>query len=635
MLKCQQYLGSYNPLYSVTIPSKHRHLDLILYAMLLSIIVVIISACDESIQDEPVPETEIAKFSGVDVLEPVQSALDDRSRTRLVTESARESGTLVIDTFSCGIPDPAIDAATLSKASKGSLELNLVSEIHAGLMMITENEEIGLSTALADNYSVTDDGLTYEFTLKKGLKFSDGSPLRASDVKWSWERSLRKSVWDGRAVYALGAIEGAGAVANAYSSDLIGVEVVDDRHLIVRLQEPRPEFLTLLADPVASVLKRENTERWNDVWVNDSTGAVVNTGRELGELPVGAGPFKLTEYVKIEATIDSLAGETRCVLKRNEHFWDRVSHLDGIIARVYPDLWRYSGTSVRQLENILAGDLDIGIADAGVKHDTQAMSDGPNIRRMRAAPWTEFIVLNPAHAPFDNRQFRVALARSAGVEFDAEELNRIVPESVAPFGSNVSGYQFDAKGAKEDWEDSLENAPGDEVETFYYVYVFDFLLDHVDSVFQSWKTVLDFDVEVREYEFIENENGEDVLSPPLENLHLASVHTSLDYPLPQQALEAVVNAFGSERLPKELAEIKQLLSDAATEPDNAVRQRKYEQIEQHMLDEALVIPLGIYEPHVDFLVQAWVHDLNHTKYSGSTFHKVWMDKTAPERTLPQ
>lgn len=305
----------------------------------------------------------------------------------------------MIDTFNCGIPDPSIDAAILSRAVKGSLELNLVSEIHAGLMRIIENDEFRSSTALAESYSVTNNNLIYEFVMKKDLKFIDGSPLRASDVKWSWERSLRKATWNGRAMYVLGAIEGDGAIANGGSNDLKGVEVVDDRRLIVRLREPSPDFLTLLADPVASVLKRENVERWDDVWVNDLTGSLVYTGRELIELPVGAGPFKLAEYIKPETAIDSLTGETRCVLKRNEHFWDHVSYLDGIIARVYPDLWQNKGTSGRQLEDIIAGELDVGIADAGVTYDPQGMPEGLKITRMRAAPWTEFIVLKPHTRP--------------------------------------------------------------------------------------------------------------------------------------------------------------------------------------------------------------------------------------------
>ena len=104
-----------------------------LHSLLWLIIVTTTSACDVSNQDEAFLVTEIEQF---DDSETLPSAVDDRSETQQVTESSRQRGTLVIDTFNCGIPDPSIDAAILSKAIKGSLELNLVSEIHAGLMMI-------------------------------------------------------------------------------------------------------------------------------------------------------------------------------------------------------------------------------------------------------------------------------------------------------------------------------------------------------------------------------------------------------------------------------------------------------------------------------------------------------------------
>ena len=147
--------------------------------MICTIIVVISSGCVESDQNKSFSDDGIAKFGGVDVLETDQSLVDDPSSAHLVTESARQGGILVIDTFSCGIPDPAIDAAVLSKASKGSLELNLVSEIHAGLMMIEESDEIRLSTALLEGYSIADNNVVYEFSLKKRSEIQRRKPTES------------------------------------------------------------------------------------------------------------------------------------------------------------------------------------------------------------------------------------------------------------------------------------------------------------------------------------------------------------------------------------------------------------------------------------------------------------------------
>ncbi len=78
-----------------------------------------------------------------------------------------------------------------------------------------------------------------------------------------------------------------------------------------------------------------------------------------------------------------------------------------------------------------------------------------------------------------------------------------------------------------------------------------------------------------------------------------------------------------------------MMSDAAAELDNAERQRKYEEIEQHILDQALAIPLQALDAHRDLLIQSWVHDLDFPRYHGSAFRDVWFDETAPERELPK
>ena len=103
---------------------------------------------------------------------------------------------------------------------------------------------------------------------------------------------------------------------------LTGVVVVDDRTLRVRLTNLRADFPALLADPVASVLKKDNVLEWGMEWENSGmlTG---NGGFTLDDMPVGAGPFKLVQYW------DGSDGG-RCAIARNPHYWGRPAYLDGV-----------------------------------------------------------------------------------------------------------------------------------------------------------------------------------------------------------------------------------------------------------------------------------------------------------------
>ena len=100
-----------------------------------------------------------------------------------VVESAQDLQSIMVLDNSCGIPDPAIDA---SYASRSILNLPSVTEIHAGLFEVAQTGDSAVEPNLAETFTQSNDGTLYEFRLRQGLRFSDGSDLTASDVKWSW-----------------------------------------------------------------------------------------------------------------------------------------------------------------------------------------------------------------------------------------------------------------------------------------------------------------------------------------------------------------------------------------------------------------------------------------------------------------
>ncbi len=158
------------------------------------------------------------------------------------------------------IADPAVGHS--SRLGIDSSSGWVINEIYSGLTKIDDDFDSPVRLDLAESFDVADFGRVYTFTLKPGLKFSDGSPVSASDFKWSWERALDPATGSERAPSILGWIEGASEIISGYEKELKGVEVIDERVLRITLTAPRSDFPALLADQVAVVLKRENVENW-------------------------------------------------------------------------------------------------------------------------------------------------------------------------------------------------------------------------------------------------------------------------------------------------------------------------------------------------------------------------------------
>ena len=263
---------------------------------------------------------ESSVMDGVEVVKSVPPTVEVETVVQGLNRSVPVSGGVLAAPMSrCPSPDPAIDDAY----QLVSLDLTpLVTEIHAGLTQIVDDPAAPFELALVESYQVDQEGLEYEFTLRNDLKFSDGSALTSSDFKWSWERALRMSVASGRARDTFGLIDGAESVVSGNSEDLSGVVVVDDRTLKVKLTDARGDFPALLADPVASVLKKDNVLEWGMEWDNSGffTG---NSGFTVDNMPVGAGPFKLVRYW------EGLQGGS-CAIARNPHYWGEPTYLDGV-----------------------------------------------------------------------------------------------------------------------------------------------------------------------------------------------------------------------------------------------------------------------------------------------------------------
>ena len=232
-----------------------------------------------------------------------------------------DSGNTLSVMFGGGTPlslDPA-----LNSASTGS---NTIRISHAGLMGY--DADGNLTPELAEKYEESEDGLTYTFTLRDGLKWSDGSDFTATDVLNSWKRAASNDLGADYG-FLFGVIDGNDGEGNMNV-------VVDDsaRTITVQLAYAAPYFLDLCAFPVFFPVKVDTADS-EGVWaVNPETN-------------VGMGPFRMVSY----------AADDVIVYEKNEYYWnaDNVS-LDGINCYLAEDnvaiLTAYENGTVQLINSI-------------------------------------------------------------------------------------------------------------------------------------------------------------------------------------------------------------------------------------------------------------------------------------------
>jgi peptide/nickel transport system substrate-binding protein len=243
---------------------------------------------------------------------------------------------------------------------------------------------------------VSRDGKTYTFTLRKGFRFSDGTPVDARAFARSIERLLAPGVNSAGLPYAL-PIVGAAAVRAGTTTNLPGVVATGNR-LVVRFTAPVPDFPAQTSMPFFCAVP--------PTLPSDPEG--------VGAIP-GSGPYYVTEYV----------GGKRVVLERNRFYGGvRPHHVD----RILVDLGASAPTEI--LDRIESGQADWGIVPPPFYFDPVrglARKYGVNRSRFFVKPGTALrgYYLNASQPLFRNN---LALRRAVNFAVDRAALARVLGE---------------------------------------------------------------------------------------------------------------------------------------------------------------------------------------------------------------
>lgn len=253
------------------------------------------------------------------------------------------------------------------------------------------------------------DEVTWEFALREGVQFHDGTPFNANAVKQTIARVLDKKIASPR--------------ANLFES-IKEVKVLDDYHVQFILHAPYAPLLSVLAGGEGAILSPKAIEQY---------------GLELSKHPVGTGPF----------TFQSWTPGQEIVLVKNEAYWGEKPKLEKVVFKTVPE-------ATTRLAMVETGEAQIALQVPVTELERVQNSPSMTLGRYEAF-YVDFIGFQVKQKPFDDVRVRQAIAYATDRDAIIKGVYNQVGVSatstmgrqVVGFSPNIQGYPYDLNKAKQ------------------------------------------------------------------------------------------------------------------------------------------------------------------------------------------
>jgi peptide/nickel transport system substrate-binding protein len=252
-----------------------------------------------------------------------------------------------------------------------------------------------MAPSLAESWHAAPDGLTYEFVLRRGVKFHNGDPLTAEDVKFSLERYR-------------------GAASGVFKARIAGVEVVDSHRVRFRFKQPWPDFMTFygtMATGAGWIVPKKYVEQVGD--------------DGFKKAPVGAGPYKFVSFTP----------GIELVLEANEGYWRKMPSVKRLVFKAIPD----ESTRRAMLKR---GEADIVYSIRGALAEELRRTPGLTLKPNHP-PATFWLVFpeqwTDSKSPWADKRVRLA----ASLAIDRPAINRAETLGLSKISGNMIPHTFD------------------------------------------------------------------------------------------------------------------------------------------------------------------------------------------------
>lgn len=304
------------------------------------------------------------------------------------------------------------------------------SRIMLNRLVEFERGSTNIVPALAESWSVTDDGLEYTFKLRQGVLFQSNdafTPSRdfnADDVIYSFDRQRNEDHKDHKLT---------GGSYEYFSSMDMGnlikdITKVDDHTVVFHLTEPNAPFIANVAMDFASILSAEYSDAMH----------AAGTPTEIDTNPVGTGAYKLQAYQK-DAVIR---------YQRHEGYWGAEQAIDNVVFAITPD------ASVRYAK-VQAGECHVMLNPNPADLEQMGKDDKINLMQ-REGLNVGYLAMNTSKAPYDDvrvrRAINHAINRDAIIEAVYQgagvKAKNPIPPTIWSYNNEVEDYAFDPEKAK-------------------------------------------------------------------------------------------------------------------------------------------------------------------------------------------
>jgi oligopeptide transport system substrate-binding protein len=295
----------------------------------------------------------------------------------------------------------------------------------------------GVVPAAAQSFEVNGSGTAYVFHLRTNAKYWDGTPVKAQDFVYAWQRLIdprlaapnetlfADAVLNGQRVSLMDPQRDASTIDAALAT--LGLKAVDDFTFQVQLAQPDPAFIWLAAMPAGAPIRKDVVAKSADKWATSPDTLVTN------------GPFRVTE----------IASKDHISVDRNPNYWGGKPTLTRIDFVIVND----GAVALTKYKN---GELDeIAVQPAQA---AAVAGDGTLSRQLVKTPnltvfWIVFRVNSP---PLDNMKLRQALAQAIDRDaFVAQVLagqglpaTTLIPKTMHGYSPNLTTQKFDVAQAR-------------------------------------------------------------------------------------------------------------------------------------------------------------------------------------------